>query len=111
MCERVLLELNPSTSYTFPSYHAAIKAPFDYFAFGQRYIRCAALRVLRLVLGGATCSGCAWLVDPAVRALPWNSLMAPLYPNSLLHCTLWPSLDVQRPDRLPELGAGPRRPL
>lgn len=39
VCERVLLELNPSTSYTFPSYHAAIKAPFDYFAFGQRYIR------------------------------------------------------------------------
>ncbi|KAI7843474.1 hypothetical protein COHA_002950 [Chlorella ohadii] len=39
VCERVLLELNPSTSYTFPSYHAAIKAPYDYFAFGQRYIR------------------------------------------------------------------------
>lgn len=101
MCERVLLELNPSTSYTFPSFHTAIKAPFDYFAFGQRYIRCAALHVLRLVLGCLTCSGCAWLVDPAVGALPGHSLMAALYPDSSHHCALRSSLDAQRPDRLP----------
>lgn len=35
----MLLELNPATAYTFPSYHTKIQEPFDYFAFGQRYIR------------------------------------------------------------------------
>ena len=39
VCERVLLELNPATSYTFPSYHKRILEPYDYYAFGQRYIR------------------------------------------------------------------------
>ncbi|PSC67442.1 Glycerol-3-phosphate chloroplastic [Micractinium conductrix] len=39
VCERVLLELSPATSYTFPSYHASIKEPYNYFLFGQRYIR------------------------------------------------------------------------
>lgn len=39
MCERVLLELNPATSYTFPSHHKRILEPYNYYAFGQRYIR------------------------------------------------------------------------
>ncbi|KAL4425187.1 hypothetical protein ABPG75_009203 [Micractinium tetrahymenae] len=39
VCERVLLELNPATAYTFPSHHKRIQEPYDYFAFGQRYIR------------------------------------------------------------------------
>ena len=37
----MLLELSPATSYTFPSYHASIKEPYNYFLFGQRYIRWA----------------------------------------------------------------------
>lgn len=40
VCERVLLELNPASAYTFPSYHTRLLQPYDYYAFGQRYIRC-----------------------------------------------------------------------
>ena len=40
VCERVMLELNPATAYTFPSYHTRIQEPYNYYAFGQRYIRC-----------------------------------------------------------------------
>eukprot|EP00204_Picochlorum_oklahomense_P000837 CAMPEP_0118797840 /NCGR_PEP_ID=MMETSP1161-20130426/298_1 /TAXON_ID=249345 /ORGANISM="Picochlorum oklahomensis, Strain CCMP2329" /LENGTH=433 /DNA_ID=CAMNT_0006725059 /DNA_START=15 /DNA_END=1316 /DNA_ORIENTATION=+ len=39
VCERVLLQLNPEASYTFPSYHARILEPYNYYNFGQRYIR------------------------------------------------------------------------
>lgn len=39
VCERVLLELNPATSYTFPSFHKKIEEPYNYYLFGQRYIR------------------------------------------------------------------------
>lgn len=39
VCERVLLELNPATAYTFPSFHKKLEEPYDYYAFGQRYIR------------------------------------------------------------------------
>jgi glycerol-3-phosphate O-acyltransferase len=39
VCEHVLLELNPATAYTFPSYHRRLLEPYNYYAFGQRYIR------------------------------------------------------------------------
>lgn len=39
VCERVLLELNPATCYTFPSFHKRLQEPYNYYAFGQRYIR------------------------------------------------------------------------
>ena len=39
VCERVLLELNPATAYTFPAFHTRIQEPYNYYAFGQRYIR------------------------------------------------------------------------
>lgn len=39
VCERVLLELNPATAYTFPSFHLKIEEPYNYYLFGQRYIR------------------------------------------------------------------------
>ena len=40
VCERVLLEISPA-AYTFPSFHTRLTDPYDYYAFGQRYIRCA----------------------------------------------------------------------
>ena len=39
VCERVLIELNPATAYTFPSNHTRILEPYNYYNFGQRYIR------------------------------------------------------------------------
>ena len=38
VCERVLLQL--THPYTFPSAHERILAPYNYYEFGQRYIRC-----------------------------------------------------------------------
>jgi len=39
VCERVLIELNPAVAYTFPSHHNRILEPYNYYNFGQRYIR------------------------------------------------------------------------
>jgi glycerol-3-phosphate O-acyltransferase len=39
VCERVMLQLNPATAFTFPSHHLRIQAPYNYYNFGQRYIR------------------------------------------------------------------------
>ena len=39
VCERVLIELTPGAGYTFPSYHTRILEPYNYYNFGQRYIR------------------------------------------------------------------------
>ena len=39
VCERVLLQLNPIAAYTFPSFHERILEPYNYYNFGQRYIR------------------------------------------------------------------------
>ena len=39
VCERVLLQLNPAAAYTFPSFHERILEPYNYYNFGQRYIR------------------------------------------------------------------------
>lgn len=39
VCERVLMELTPEGAYTFPSYHQRILKPYNYYNFGQRYIR------------------------------------------------------------------------
>lgn len=39
VCERVLLQLNPDAAYTFPSFHERILEPYNYYNFGQRYIR------------------------------------------------------------------------
>ena len=39
VCERVLLQLNPAAAFTFPSYHERILEPYNYYNFGQRYIR------------------------------------------------------------------------
>ena len=72
VCERVLLELNPATAYTFPSHHTAIKEPYDYFAFGQRYIRCGG--------GGGGEGGRGHLGQPQRRlgssiGSSWNALI------------------------------------
>lgn len=37
VAERVLVQL--TQPYTFPSAHRSIREPYDYYAFGQRYIR------------------------------------------------------------------------
>ncbi|KAI3435020.1 hypothetical protein D9Q98_003072 [Chlorella vulgaris] len=52
VCERVLLELNPATAYTFPSFHLKIEEPYNYYLFGQRYIR-GLVDFQRSVLGRA----------------------------------------------------------
>lgn len=39
VCERVLIELTPGAGYTFPSHHTRILSPYNYYNFGQRYIR------------------------------------------------------------------------
>ena len=39
VCERVLQQLNPEAAYTFPSHHERILEPYNYYNFGQRYIR------------------------------------------------------------------------
>lgn len=39
VCERVLEQLNPAAAYTFPSHHERILEPYNYYNFGQRYIR------------------------------------------------------------------------
>lgn len=39
VCERVLMQLDPRAAYTFPSYHERILEPYNYYNFGQRYIR------------------------------------------------------------------------
>lgn len=39
VCERVLIELNPAATFTFPSHHERILQPYNYYNFGQRYIR------------------------------------------------------------------------
>jgi glycerol-3-phosphate O-acyltransferase len=39
VCERVLMQLNPAAAYTFPSFHERILEPYNYYNFGQRYIR------------------------------------------------------------------------
>ena len=39
VCERVLLQLDPRTAFTFPSHHERILEPYNYYNFGQRYIR------------------------------------------------------------------------
>jgi glycerol-3-phosphate O-acyltransferase len=35
----VLMQLNPAAAYTFPSFHERILEPYNYYNFGQRYIR------------------------------------------------------------------------
>lgn len=39
VCEKVLRELDPSSAYTFPSHHQRMLEPYNYYEFGQRYIR------------------------------------------------------------------------
>lgn len=39
VCERVLLQLDPRAAFTFPSHHERILEPYNYYNFGQRYIR------------------------------------------------------------------------
>lgn len=39
VCERVLQQLDPRAAYTFPSHHQRILEPYNYYNFGQRYIR------------------------------------------------------------------------
>lgn len=39
VCERVLMQLTPDAAYTFPSFHQRILEPYNYYNFGQRYIR------------------------------------------------------------------------
>lgn len=39
VCERVMIELNPKATFTFPSQHQRILEPYNYYNFGQRYIR------------------------------------------------------------------------
>jgi len=37
IADRVMVQL--ASPYTFPSYHEKIEAPYDYYAFGQRYVK------------------------------------------------------------------------
>ena len=39
VCERVMIELNPKAAFTFPSQHHRLLEPYNYYNFGQRYIR------------------------------------------------------------------------
>jgi glycerol-3-phosphate O-acyltransferase len=50
--DRVLLQLNPATAYTFPSRHTHLLEPYNYYAFGQRYIR-GLVDFRRSFVGGA----------------------------------------------------------
>lgn len=37
--QKVLTQLDPSSAYTFPSYHTRLLEPYNYYLFGQKYIR------------------------------------------------------------------------
>ena len=106
VCERVLLELSPATSYTFPSYHASIKEPYNYFLFGQRYIRWAGAGRRAAARWAAPYMGAAASEEAAAgqrQAQPFRR-RACAAPPSVFPCVLGSGSD-----RLQEQRAGPRR--
>ena len=92
VCERVLLELNPATAYTFPAFHTRIQEPYNYYAFGQRYIRwvgagaersgSAALQLVSMCFTNATAAAGmpAATPCPALPCMPSHPACPAMFP-------------------------------